>query len=284
MYRLTRQIARGNATFIWEAIKLGTTDRYVVKVLDDKHRGNKEEIGYLKLEYDVAHQLDHPNIIRVFEVNLTDPTFIVLEVFSVTNLKQGIRQERERVLCEFSQIAEQCAGALGHLHGKGWVHCDIKPDNFLWNEAGVIKLIDFTIARKAATGFFGRLFGGQKVIRGTRSYMSPEQIRGQPVDQTSDIYSFGCLLYELLTGKVPYTANSPNELLTKHLTAPIPTVQVHNDNVTPEMADLLRKMMSKEPKERLKSMVDVLQALKSIRVFKFAPRPKSEEGDAAPAK
>ena len=76
------------------------------------------------------------------------------------------------------------------------------------------------------------MFGGQKTIRGTRSYMSPEQIRGKPIDDRGDIYSFGCVVYELLTGKLPFTAATPNELLSKHLTAPIPNVQVNNNNVT----------------------------------------------------
>jgi serine/threonine protein kinase len=271
-YRLTKQIARGNATQIWEAIKLGTTDRYVIKVLDRDNRGNKEEISFLRHEFEVAHQLDHPNVIRVFEMNAGRAAFIVLEVFSVMNLKQVQRIDRDRILVEFPKIVQQSAAGLAHLHEHGWVHCDVKPDNFLINESDTIKLIDFSIARKSATGFFGKLFGAQKTIRGTRSYMSPEQIRGKPIDDRGDIYSFGCVLYELLTGKLPFTAATPNELLNKHLTAAIPNVQVHNSNVTDDMADLLRRMMAKEPKDRPASMNDVLKQMKAVRVFKTAPK------------
>lgn len=271
-YRLTKQIARGNATQIWEAIKLGTTDRFVIKVLDRDNRGNKDEVAFLKHEYEVAHEMDHANVIRVFEMNPAHPAYIVLEIFSVLNLKQVMRQDRDRILIAFAKIVEQSGAALAHLHEHHWVHCDVKPDNFLINESDEIKLIDFTIARKAATGFFAKMFGSQKTIRGTRSYMSPEQIRGKPIDERGDIYSFGCLLFELLTGKLPFTGVNPNELLNKHLTAPIPNVQVYNNNVTDDMSDLLRKMMAKEPKDRPKTMSDVLKVMKAMRTFRLAPR------------
>lgn len=271
-YRLTKQIARGNATQIWECIKLGTTDRFVIKVLDKDNRGAKEEIAFLRHEFEVAHKLSHPNVIRVFEMNPVNPAYIVLEIFSTLNLKQVLRQDRERILVNFQSIAEQCGAGLAHLNEHGWVHCDVKPDNFLINESDAIKLIDFTIARKSATGLMAKLFGGQKVIRGTRSYMSPEQIRGKPIDDRGDVYSYACLLYELLTGKLPYTGTSPNELLSKHLTAPIPNVQVHNNNVTDDMSDLLRRAMAKEPAGRPKAMSEFLNQMKAIRIFRNAPK------------
>ena len=271
-YRLTKQIARGNATQIWEAIKLGTTERFVIKVLDRDNRGNKEEIEFLRHEFEVAHGMDHPNVIRAFEMNAGNVAYIVLEVFSVLNLKQVLRQDRERILVEFPKIVLQCGAGLAHLHEHGWVHCDVKPDNFLINEADAVKLIDFSIARKAATGFFAKMFGGQKVIRGTRSYMCPEQIRGKPIDERGDIYSFGCVLYELLTGKLPFTAGNPNELLSKHLSAPIPNVQVNNSNVSDNMSDLLRRTMAKQPQDRPKTMKDVVKNLESIRVFRTTPK------------
>jgi serine/threonine protein kinase len=116
---------------------------------------------------------------------------------------------------------------------RGLIHCDIKPDNYLINEAGNIKLIDFAIAEQKK-GFFGRLLSGKKSsIAGTRSYMSPEQIRGEALDHRADIYSFGCLAYELATGKLPFTGSTTNELLNKHLSSKVPPLETHNKNVTP---------------------------------------------------
>jgi len=276
-YRLTRFIRSGNSCQVWEAIR-GKDERYVLKVLRNEHWGNKEEIGFLRHEYEVAHKLKHPNIIGIHDFNTENKiAYLVLDVFSVMNVKQAMRENPVRVQALFPKIAEQAVLALAHLHDNKWVHCDVKPDNFLLNDEGLVKLIDFTISRRAATNPVSRMFGKQKVIRGTRSYMSPEQIRGQAMDGRADIYSLGCVFFELLGGKPPYFGDSPNDLLQKHLTAGIPSVLVQNDNVTPEMNALIRRMMSKTPGERPASMKDVLKELKSLRPFKSLPKLPTEE-------
>lgn len=280
-YRLAKFIRSGNSSQIWEAIS-DKQERFVLKVLRPEHWGNKEEIGLLKHEFEVGHALKHPNIIGIHEFNLEGKiAYLVLDVFCVLNVKQALRENSAKIQVQFSKIAEQMALSLGHMHEKGWVHCDVKPDNFLLNDEGVIKLIDFTISRKAATGMLSRMFGGQKVIRGTRSYMSPEQIRGQPLDGRADIYSLGCMFYELLGGKPPYTGDNPNDLLQKHLTASIPSVVVQNGNVMPDLAALLRKMMSKKPDDRPQSMVEVLKELRASKPFKQAPKLPAEVKEAS---
>lgn len=271
-YRLTKYIRSGSSSQIWEAIR-DKKDRFVLKVLRSDFWGDKDEIALLKHEFDVGHSLTHPSIIRIHEFNVEGTiAFLVLDVFSVLNVKQAMRENHARTLVQFAKIAEQMATSLGHMHEKKWVHCDVKPDNFLLNDEGVVKLIDFTIARKSATGMLSRMFGKQKVIRGTRSYMSPEQIRGQPLDGRADIYSLGCVYYELLSGKPPYTGNSPNDLLQKHLTAGIPSVVVQNDNVMPELAAMIRKMMAKKPEHRPTSMAEVVKELRTSKPFKLAPK------------
>ncbi|MCE3017773.1 MAG: serine/threonine-protein kinase [Pirellula sp.] len=270
-YRLARLIRLGSTCQVWEGIK-DDGSHYALKVLRPEQRGNKTEIGFLKHEFEVASNLNHKNIIKLIEYCTDSETpFIVLELFSEINLKQALRRGPEPISYMLTSMVEQIVESLYYFHSKGYVHCDIKPDNILVNRDGMIKLIDFTIAKKVKTGI-GKLFGGGSKVEGTRSYMSPEQIRGQSLDARSDIYSLGCLLYELLTGKAPFTGNTPNDLLSKHLSATPPSVLVVNDNVTPEFNNLIKKLMAKKPEDRPQSMWDVLKTVRATPIFKKPPR------------
>ena len=130
---------------------------------------------------------------------------------------------------------------------------------------------------KKPTGILGRLLKRRGKVQGTRSYISPEQIRGGALDYRSDIYNFGCMLHELLGGKPPYTGTDTNDLLNKHLSASIPILEAANRNVTSEFADLVRRMLAKMPKNRPTSMADVMQELNSLRVFKETPKAEVEQ-------
>jgi serine/threonine protein kinase len=141
-------------------------------------------------------------------------------------------------------------------------------------------LIDFNLARKPAGGL-SKLFGGKMDIAGTHSYMSPEQIRGQSQDFRADVYSFGCMLHEFFSGKPPFTANSPNELLQRHLSSKPQPITVFDKNITPEFAAYVLSMMAKDPKGRPASMKDVMMELKTQKMFYNAPQPPSPEDEAA---
>jgi len=257
---------------VWEAILDRDNKRYALKVLRPEQRGNKDEIAFLKHEFEVAKELNHKNIIKLIEYRTDAETpFIVLELFSEMNLKMAMRRGPEAIAYKLPSIVEQASEGLYYLHSKGYVHCDIKPDNILLSREWEVKLIDFTIAKKIKTGF-GKLFAGKTKVEGTRSYMSPEQIRGGTLEPRSDIYSMGCMIYELITGKAPYTGNTPNELLSKHLSASIPSLLVGNDNVSPEFNNIVRKMLAKKPEERPQDMWDVLKMIRATPIFKKPPR------------
>jgi eukaryotic-like serine/threonine-protein kinase len=261
-YRLARLIRAGSSCQVWEAIESPSGARYALKVLRQDFRDDKTEIAFLKNEFDIAAQLSHPNIIKVHQLVMDCPTpFIALELFSELNMKQALRRGPESLAYMLDKIIEHCTEGLYYMHSKGFVHCDVKPDNFLVSRDGEVKLIDFTISQKIKTGLAKLFSGTAKNKQGTLSYMAPEQIRGKPLDQRADIYSFGCVLFELVTGKMPYTGTSPNELLNKHISAPIPSPLVANENVTQEFANLLKVMLAKKP-----------EAVRSIRIFKKPPR------------
>jgi serine/threonine protein kinase len=277
-YRLVRLIGQGHTCDVWEAAKTDDTTRYVLKVLRRDLRKDKEAIASLKNEYDCGKALKHKNIIRVYDFNTEgEATYVVMEHFEHDNLKLWLRSGPQKVAHLALKFMEQSAEALYYFNSEGWVHRDVKPDNFLLSGEGVAKLIDFAISTKQKSGLSAMFSFGKKAVQGTRSYMSPEQIRNQNLDARADVYSFGCTIFELLAGKPPFTGTNADELLSKHLTGAIPTVQVHNDNVTPEFANLIRKMMAKRRDERPATMWEFLKEFRSMRVFKILPKPPKPE-------
>jgi serine/threonine protein kinase len=123
------------------------------------------------------------------------------------------------------------------------------------------------------------MFRKRGTIRGTRSYMSPEQIRNEALDARADVYSLGCVMYELLHGRPPYSGENPNDLLNKHLKAPVPNIQVHNNKVTSDLAVLLRRMMAKDKDQRPESMKQLLKEFSSLRVFKPVAKRKTPKAE-----
>jgi eukaryotic-like serine/threonine-protein kinase len=277
-YRLVRLIRVGHTCEVWEAAKTDDTTRYVLKMLRKDLRKNKEEVAALRNEYECGKGLKHKNLIRVYDFNTEgEATYVVMEHFEHDNLKLWLRNGPQRVAHLALKIIEQSAEALFYFNSEGWIHRDVKPDNFLVSDEGFVKLIDFAISIRQKGGLSAMFSFGKKAVQGTRSYMSPEQIRNQNLDPRADVYSFGCCVFELLSGKPPFTGTNADELLNKHLTAPIPTVQVHNDNVTPEFAKVIQRMMAKRRDERPPTMWEFLKEFRSMRVFKILPKPPKPE-------
>ncbi len=278
-YRLVRLIRSGSTCDVWEAIE-ETTDlanegekkRFALKVLKSSAREDKVELASIKHEFTVASDLNSPRIIKVHDFRTESGIpFLVLELFSELNMKQALRRGPDSLAYMLDKIITQAAEGLYYMHTKNWLHLDIKPDNFLVSREGETKLIDFTIAERKKTGF-SKLFHSAKFCKGTRSYMSPEQIRRKACDERSDIYSFGCVLFECVTGKPPYTGDTPNDLLNKHINASVPSPIAYNDNVTKEFGALIRQMMSKKPDARPDSMWEFLKTIRAMELWNKRPR------------
>jgi serine/threonine protein kinase len=200
----------------------------------------------------------------------------------VPNLKQQIISGGYKKLAHRAKpILTGAAAGLAHLNDKGWIHRDIKPDNYLLHDDNTIKLIDFNLARKPAGGL-SKLFGGKTKVQGTHSYMSPEQIRGQSLDFRADVYSFGCMVHEFFSGKPPFTANSPNELLQSHLSKRPQPLTVFDKNIAPEFDAYVQRMMAKDAKDRPENMKDVMMEIKTQKIFYNQPPPPNP-ADAAKA-
>lgn len=279
-YRLLKLVRSGHTCQVWEAVNSTDNRRVAIKALQRDQRYKGEEVTALKHEYAVGSELSNPNIIEVFEFAMDRGVpYLVMELFRGLNLKQALRQDPDQIRYLAATIIPAAAEGLGYFHNKGWIHRDIKPDNFLVSNEGAVKLIDFAIAQRCKRGL-ARLLPGRSKIQGTRSYMSPEQIRGETLDGRCDIYSFGCVLYEILAGKLPYTGTNADDLLTKHLRAPVPSLLSVNRAVTPEFSQLVGGMMAKDPKARPANMEEFLQVLQKSRVFRVRPKPPVKEAEA----
>jgi serine/threonine protein kinase len=196
-----------------------------------------------------------------------------MELSTARNLKIELRERPEDIALKMKDVILQCAEGLDYLHEQGWVHCDVKPDNFLVDDQGHVKLIDFSIAERIKKGGLGSLFG-KKAVRGTRSYMAPEQIRKKNVDRRTDVYGFGCMIFEMIAGKTPYTASNPDDLLRLHLTAPIPNLAASGS--TRELAALVSAMIAKDPAARPANMRDVILEIRKISIYRAGYRPEQK--------
>src|SRR5262249_4667921 len=149
-YRLLSKVGDGRTCEVWEAIDDQTGDRRALKILGEHHVKEKEQLALLKQEFAVGRSLDHPQVIHVYDYqNHRGTIYLVLELFPAQNIKQFFLDGGVDGLAYYvPKIAEQAASALGYLHSQGWIHRDVKPDNFLMNRDGVVKLIDFAIAER----------------------------------------------------------------------------------------------------------------------------------------
>lgn len=272
-YRLLRVILAGRTCVVWEAMHDGDQEKVVIKALGNEHRKDREQLALLKREYTVGKDFSHPYVLHIRQFGTDQGTpYVAMDFFDGPNLKQKLREGVAKIAHRAERIIDQAADGLHYFHEQGWVHRDVKPDNVLVNDRDQLKWIDFAIAQKPKTGL-AKLFAMKSKVQGTRSYMSPEQIRGEACDRRADIYGFGCMVFELVGGKVPYTAGSADELLTKHLKAGVPSLAAVEPNVTKEFSDLVARSMAKKPADRPESMKVFRDTLSSLRVFRKQPQP-----------
>ncbi len=272
-YRLHNIIHASRTCLIWQASDDRNNRLIGIKALREDFAKHREHVNSLRWEYTISRKTLHPRIIEIFSFG-TDKgvPFLAMEWYPSPNMKYLIQQGTEKIRHLLPKIIEQAAEGLGSFNERGYVHRDVKPDNFLVGNDGEVKLIDLALAVKARRGL-ARLFAPRSKVQGTRSYMSPEQIRGRVLDQRADVYSFACTIHELVCGKPPFTGTSSNELLNKHLKTPPPSLENVERNVTPEFAKLIQRGLAKEPAKRPASVGEFLADFRQCRVFKIIPRP-----------
>jgi serine/threonine-protein kinase len=240
-----------------------------MKLLIPEALAERGQVATLKHEAKVQISLVHPSFIPLHQLVVgKKQAYIVMDYFRAANLKIQIMTDIVGVQSRIRKLIETVCLALGYMHDKGWVHRDIKPENILFNKSGELKLIDFSLSVRCASGV-SKLFAGKaKIIRGTRTYIAPETLLKKAATPQTDMYSLAITLFELITGQGPFTASTPDELLNKHLKETPPPPSQFNDNVTPEMDQFILRMLAKKPVNRFANMNEMLAEFRSLKVFK----------------
>ena len=276
-YKYVRTLLQGQNTTVMEVVEDGTGKRFAIKELLPSLALEANERKLFEFEARLGMELRHPHLIRVVEfVKDRKRPYFVMEYFPSNHLRLflGKRDLFEELKPKLHRVISQASAGIAYMHDKGWVHRDIKPENMIMNKVGELRVIDYALALKVKSGL-AKLFGSKPIRQGTHSYMSPEQIRRLPTSITSDIYSFGITCYELACGRQPFRANSPTELLQKHLTEMPSPPTVHNKAITPEFSDLIMKMIKKKPADRPQNLHEFLSKFNRLRVFATDPSPGS---------
>jgi len=259
-FRIVERIGSGGMATVFKAYQ-PTLDRYVaIKVLPAYHARDPIFVKRFVQEARSVAKLQHANIVPIHDYGEQDNiTYIVMEYVDGGTLKDRLKQRQLTVL-EAVDFVIQAAEGLGCAHSHGIVHRDVKPANMLLRKDGHLLLSDFGIA-KILEGTSNLTRAGTGI--GTPQYMSPEQGTGQPVDRRSDIYSLGIVLFHMLAGRVPYTADSPISITVKHMNDPLPLELLHTKGIPQPIEQVVIKMTAKHPSDRYQTTDALIEALTS---------------------
>jgi serine/threonine-protein kinase len=266
-YRLVAQIGSGSMGVVFLAEHQRLARRFAIKLLAPELVRDQQVLQRFFNEARATSLIRHPGIVDVFDcdVDATGRAYMVLEHLEGETLAERLRRAGKLHWSAACLIARRVADALAAAHEKGIVHRDLKPENLFLVGVGrdpnaAVKVLDFGVAKLLASESAARLTMRGALV-GTPEYMSPEQCAGAEVDHRADIYALGCILFELLTGKPPFVTATVRELALAHRFAPAPYALARCPELPAWLADLLGRMLAKEPDLRPRSMREVSKAL-----------------------
>ncbi len=271
-YRLLQPLGSGGMAVVYKALDEMLERTVAVKILREDYTNDRDFREQFKQEAKAAANLSHPNIVTVHDFGLDESqVFIVIEYIDGTDLKSLIREKKRFSIEDTVSLMTQACAGIGYAHRAGLVHCDVKPHNMLVSNDFRLKVTDFGIARALAT-----IHPDEKsdVVWGSPHYFSPEQAAGQAPSPASDVYSLGVILYEMLTGQLPFEASESTELARLHrIQEPIPPRRI-NPSIPEALEEITLKVLSKEPSARYRTadqLGRVLLSFGSINQEKTGP-------------
>jgi serine/threonine protein kinase/Tfp pilus assembly protein PilF len=275
-YRIVSKIGAGGMGEVYLAQDTKLERKVALKILPEELASNRDRMERFVREAKSAASLNHPNIATIHEIGESEGVnFIAMEFIDGHTLREEIYQE-QTALPKLLKFLQQVAEGLAKAHAAGIVHRDLKPDNIMISGDGHAKILDFGLAKLVeqqpmATGDSSEVATAMMpqqsspgAVMGTVGYMSPEQARAKPVDQRSDIFSFGCVLYEAATGRKPFVGDSMVETLHKIISEPAPPITDSNPQALGELQRIIRKCLVKDPNKRYQLIRETANDLEEI--------------------
>ncbi|HZO94614.1 MAG TPA: Stk1 family PASTA domain-containing Ser/Thr kinase [Candidatus Baltobacteraceae bacterium] len=263
-YRVDGVLGTGGMALVYCGTDTLLRRRVAIKVLRDQYAEDEDFVKRFSYEAQSAAKLSHPNIVNVYDFGReNDAYYIVMELVDGATLGELMRDEH--VLPELTAVdyAIQIASGLAYAHRQGLLHRDVKPANILVTKDDVVKLSDFGIARAVSEHTLGVTQPG--MVMGSVAYISPEQAQGHEIDERSDLYSVGVVLYQMLTGALPFTGDTPVAVALKHVSEPAPAIDPKATGVSPAIAAIVARLLRKDPAERFASATELASALRDAR-------------------
>jgi serine/threonine-protein kinase len=259
-YRIMRKLGSGGMADVYLAEDEELGRRVAIKILNDKHANDEQFVERFRREAKNAAGLSHPNIVSIYDRGEAEGTYyIAMEYLDGRSLKEIVVARGPLPISDAIEATRQVLTALRFAHRKGVVHRDIKPHNVMADADGRLKVTDFGIARAGVS----QMTEAGSII-GTAQYLSPEQARGAAVDQRSDLYSIGVVLYEMLTGQVPFTGESPVEIAMKHLSDTPRPPSLLRPEIPPDLDMVVLRALAKNPEDRFQTAEEMDAELERV--------------------
>jgi len=273
-YQVLAELGRGGMGIVYQAYDKQLKEQVAIKLLSPLLSTDNEALDRLTREVSLARRVTHPNVIRIHDISEVNGLhYVSMEYFGGTNLKEHLKRSGSLSLLNAYQILLQMCNGLEAAHSQGVVHRDLKSQNVMVGPTGQIKIIDFGLARSVhlegmtATG----------LIMGTPEYMSPEQVSGKHVDERADIYALGVILFEMLTGRVPFTGDSAIAVGFQQMKDPPPSPRSINPQIPEEVEKIILKALEKNPIHRYRNVDELRKDFESA-LPRFAAAATASQG------